>query len=208
MRITIRARALPLNQRPDTFVQSCPACRDISHLAKRGSPYIVVMFQKAMDSERFQKVWELERAGKLEEGLRLLKALANENDPLALIELGSRHITTDGYAPPVLSVGSDPDKGKELIEKGRRVFEEMAAKGDGEAMRMLGYYYLGHLCPCEKNIQKAEAQLLNALQAGCYFAANDLHTFYLGTNIEKSKHYYKEAESHKCRVVFYEDFET
>jgi hypothetical protein len=89
------------------------------------------MFQKAMDSERFQKVWELERAGKLEEGLRHLKALANENDPLALIELGSRHITTDGYSPPVLSVGSDPDKGKELIEKGRRALEKMAAEGDG-----------------------------------------------------------------------------
>lgn len=161
-----------------------------------------------MDSERYLKVSELERAGKLEEGLSLLKNLANENDPLALIELGSRHISTDGYSPPVLSIVSNPEKGKDLIERGRRVLEERASKGDGEAMRMLGYYYLGHLCPCERELNEAETQLLNAFQAGCYFAANDLHTFYLGSDTEKSKLYYKEAERHKCRVVFHEDFET
>lgn len=161
-----------------------------------------------MDSERYLKVSELERAGKLEEGLSLLKVLANENDPLALIELGSRHISTDGYSPPVLPVANDPEKGKELIERGKRVLEEWASKGDGEAMRMLGYYYLGHLCLCERNIEEAETQLLQAFQAGCHFAANDLHTFYLGSDTEKSRHYYKEAERHKCRVVFNEDFET
>jgi TPR repeat protein len=161
-----------------------------------------------MDSERYLKVSELERAGKLEEGLSLLRALASENDPLALVELGSRHITTEGYSPSILPIVSEPEKGKKLIERGKRVLEEWASKGDGEAMRMLGYFYLGHLCPCEKDIQKAETLLLNAFQAGCYFAANDLHTFYLGSNINKSKHYYKEAERHKCRVVFHEDFET
>lgn len=161
-----------------------------------------------MDSERYLKVSELERAKKLEEGLSLLKALANENDPLALIELGSRHISTDGYSPPVSPVASDSEKGKDLIERGKRVLEEWASKGDGEAMRMLGYYYLGHLCLCERNIKEAETQLLKAFQAGCYFAANDLHTFYLGSDVEKSKYYYKEAEQHKCRVVFHEEFET
>jgi len=75
-------------------------------------------------------------------------------------------------------------------------------------MRMLAYLHLGLLGIYEKSIEKAETLLLNAFEAGCYFAANDLHTFYLGSDKEKSKHYYKEAERHRCRVVFNQDFET
>lgn len=161
-----------------------------------------------MDSERYLKVSELERAGKLEEALSFLKDLAIDNDPLALIELGNRYITTEGYSPAVLPISNDPEQGKKLIEKGRRALEGLASEGDGEAMRMLGYFYLGRLCACERNVGAAEIQLLNAFQAGSYFAANDLHTFYLASNIEKSKYYYKEAERHKCRVVYHEGFET
>lgn len=161
-----------------------------------------------MDSERYLKVAELEQAGRLEDGFALLNSLAAENDPLALIELGSRHFSTDGYTPSVLPITSNPEKAQELITLGKLKLEELASTGDGEAMRMLGYFYLGHLCYCEKNIQLAEKWLLRAFQAGCYFAANDLHTFYLGSDIEKSKLYYQEAERHKCRVVFNEQFET
>jgi TPR repeat protein len=161
-----------------------------------------------MDSEPYLKVFELEREGKPEEGLRLLRSLAENDDPLALIELGTSHISTEGQSPPVSPIPSDTGVGKELIERGKRVLEEKAGKGDGEAMRMLGYLYLGLIGIHEKNIKEAETQLLNSYNAGCYFAANDLYAFYLGSNLEKSKHYYKEAERHHCRVVYHEDFET
>ena len=161
-----------------------------------------------MDTERYLKVFDLERDGKLEDGYRLLVSLTNESHPLALVELGTRHISTEGRSPPVLSIAQDPQKGRELIEKGKLVLEDLASKGDGEGMRMLAYLHLGLLGIYEKSIEKAETLLLNAFEAGCYFAANDLHTFYLGSDKEKSKHYYKEAERHRCRVVFNQDFET
>lgn len=73
---------------------------------------------------------------------------------------------------------------------------------------MLAYAYLGHLCPHYKDVGEAEKWLLQAYEAGCYFAANDLHTFYLGSDQEKSKYWYMEAEKRKCRVVYYEEFEA
>src|SRR5688500_9504171 len=103
-----------------------------------------------MDTERYLKVFDLERDGKLEDGYRLLVSLASEKHPLALVELGTRHISTEGQSPPVLSLPPDPQKGKELIEEGKLALEELASKGDGEAMRMLAYLYLGLLGIYEK----------------------------------------------------------
>lgn len=76
-------------------------------------------------------------------------------------------------------------------------------------MRMLGYYFLGFWGLCEeKNITLAEEWLLKAYEANCFFAANDLATFYLGSDLEKAKFYYQEATRHKCRVVYHDELET
>ena len=76
-------------------------------------------------------------------------------------------------------------------------------------MRMLGNYYLGLWgLADDKNIDLGEKWLLKAYEANCFFAANDLATFYQSSNIEKAKYYYREAERHNCRVVQNDDLET
>ncbi|MDP3010521.1 MAG: hypothetical protein Q8N30_15820 [Methylococcales bacterium] len=37
--------------------------------------------------------------------------------------------------------------------------------------------------------------------AKCYCAANELATFYVGSDLEKAKFWYREAERHNCRVI-------
>ncbi len=91
--------------------------------------------------------------------------------------------------------------------EGRGELERLAREGDGDAMRMLAYTYLGLLGVFDKDIRLGEELLLQAFEDGCYFAANDLHTFYLGSDDEKSKFYYNAAKLHGCRVVFYSKFE-
>jgi hypothetical protein len=50
--------------------------------------------------------------------------------------------------------------------------------------------------------------LLKAFEAKCYFAANDLATFYQGSDLEKAKYYYQQAEHHDSRVIQNSNLET
>ena len=161
-----------------------------------------------MDFEKYLKVSHLENEGKLHEGCALLEELAENRDPMALIELGTRYITTEGYKPEVLEFEKDEEKGRKLINEGKLILEELSEENDGEAMRMLAYLYLNLLGIHEKSIKKGEHYFLKSYEAGCYFAANDLATFYQGSEIEKAKFYYKEAERHGCRVIENENLET
>lgn len=60
----------------------------------------------------------------------------------------------------------------------------------------------------EQSIEKAENLLLNAYEANCYFAANELAIFYLSRDIKKAKFWYHEAERHHCRVIHDDRLET
>jgi hypothetical protein len=76
-------------------------------------------------------------------------------------------------------------------------------------MRMLASTYFGHWHPIhEKSVDEGERWLLRAYEAKCYFAANDLATFYQGSDVEKAKFYYQEAERHGCRVIHNDRLET
>lgn len=44
--------------------------------------------------------------------------------------------------------------------------------------------------------------------AKCYCAANELATFYVGSDLEKAKFWYQEAERHNCRVIQDDRLET
>ena len=71
-----------------------------------------------------------------------------------------------------------------------------------EVMRMLASIYLGHWHPVhEKSVENAEKLLLKAYAANCYFAANDLAIFYIGSDLDKAKFWYQEAERHNCRLI-------
>lgn len=162
-----------------------------------------------MDNEEYFKVSELERAGKTKDGLRLLKRLADKGHPLALLDISMRYYTTEGFAYPVEAVPTDHEKSEILAIQAKEKLEELAASGDGEAMRMLASTYFGHWHPVhEKSIEKAEKLLLGAFAANCYFAANDLATFYVGSDIEKARYWYQEAERQNCRVVHDDRLET
>ena len=150
----------------------------------------------------------LEREGRLVEAHQLLTELASQGDAMALIELGGRHITTTGRWPPVLPIEPNADVAASLIEKGRVALESLAAHGDGEAMRMLAYLFLGKLCAYTLDEAKAEQCLLDAFAAGCHFAANDLHMFYVDKNEAKARFYYDEASRLGCKAVYYEPFEA
>jgi TPR repeat protein len=155
-----------------------------------------------MNNTKYYEALELERSGKIEEGFHLLEQLSSEGDPCALLDLSARYFSVEGFAFPVKQIVPDSKKSKELAIKAKSRLVELANIGDGEAMRMLASTYLGHWHPAlEKSIKKAEEWLLLAYKAKCYFAANDLATFYQGINIEKAKFYYKEAERHDCRVI-------
>ena len=77
--------------------------------------------------------------------------------------------------------GKDLAKVDEYIQKGIQSLEALAAAGDGEAMRQLGYVSLGYYGPEYRAIDLAESWLLKAFATGCFFASNDLFTLYQGS---------------------------
>ena len=165
------------------------------------------MSQK-MDSSEYFKVSEMERSGKTEEGFLLLEKLAEEDDPLALLDLSARYYSTEGFAYPLKRIRPDERKSEELAIKAKNRLTELANMGDGEAMRMLASIYLGHWHPVHRrSVEEAEKWLVRAYDAGCRVAANDLATFYQGSDIEKAKFYFQEAERHGCRVIQNDDLE-
>ncbi len=161
-----------------------------------------------MDSTAYLSVFELEKKGASEEAYKLLVKLANENDPLATIELGLRYLEADWDGLGIKKLNPDPEKAKTLQNKGRKLLQDMAEKGDAEAMRMFGYTYLQLLGNFEKSIKLGEKWLVKSFESGCYFASNDLATFYQGSDIDKAKFYYQEAERHGCRVIYNKNLET
>ena len=161
-----------------------------------------------MDSTSTSKIWELEKEDKQDEAFELLERLSSNKDPLALIELGTRYICCEGSKPPVKIIPKDEEKGNQLMNEGRAELEKLASSGDGEAMRMLSYTYLNLLGIFDKDIPLAEEWLLKSFDSGCYFSANDLHTFYMHSDKEKAKYYYDQASHHKCRVVYNKDYES
>ncbi|MBN4082033.1 MAG: hypothetical protein COC05_06680 [Gammaproteobacteria bacterium] len=162
-----------------------------------------------MDTNEYFKAIEMERSGNSEEGFLLLEKLSNEGDPLALLDLSMRYISIEGYASLVKHIEPNEIKSEELAIKAENRLSELASDGDGEAMRMLANIYLGHWHSVQKkSIVEAEKMLLRAFEANCYFAANDLATFYQGSDIKKEKFYYQEAERHGCRIVQNDNLET
>jgi TPR repeat protein len=161
-----------------------------------------------MDRDNYLNALDLERDGKLEEAGRQLHALADAGDPHALIELGARYYVDTDFDSSMFLPGKDLVRYQALTEKGRLAFLALAEAGDAEAMRMLGYYYLGLLGPVEKAPPAGEAWLLKAYEAGCHLAANDLSTYYLHTDRAEAKRWYQIAEAHGCRVIYSSDLET
>ena len=98
---------------------------------------------------------------------------------------------TEGYVYPVEHIEPDHAYSEELFFKAKESFEKLAADGSGEAMRMLANFYLGAWGSyIDRSIEKAEALLLESIEANHFFSANDLATLYLGTDIKKAKYYY------------------
>lgn len=162
-----------------------------------------------MDSGEYLRISEMERSGQTEEGFRLLERLAREGNPLALLDLAARFYSTEGYAYPVKQIESDERRSEELAIKAKNRLLDLANAGDGEAMRMLASTYFAHWHPIhERSLDEGEKWLLRAYEANCYFAANDLATFYFGSDVEKAKFYYQEAERHGCRVIHNDRLET
>jgi hypothetical protein len=156
-----------------------------------------------MNVTGYMTVLELETNGKFEAAGQLLLTLVESNDPLALIEYGNRNRMDPSEFPGHHMPGKDEQKAAEYIARGISELERLAACGDGEAMRQMGYLCLGFYGLEFRSTEAAEQWLLKAYEAGCYFAANDLHCLYLGSDAEKSQHWYDEAERHGCRVVFH-----
>jgi len=161
-----------------------------------------------MNTEEFDRVNRLDHEGKHQEAFDLVCKLSEDNDPMALFDLSIRFWSSDGGWPGVLKIEPDLIKSKEMADSGKRELELLASNNDGEAMRMLGYLYLGHLCPYHKDINKAEAWLLKSITAECHFASNDLATLYQNSDIVKAKKWYKYAEDHGCRVIQNSSLET
>ena len=161
-----------------------------------------------MDTLKITEVYELDREGMCDEAFELLEQLAKDQDPMALIELGCRYYSVDGHVPEPLRIEQDEEKSKRYLSEGKLKLEELAQEGDAEAMRMLGYLHLGLLGIYERSVSEGEKYLLASFEAGCKFAANDLATFYQGTDVKKAKYYYQEAERSNCRVVQNENLET
>ena len=161
-----------------------------------------------MDSITYTSIFDLERKGELEQAYQLLMKLTEDKDPLATIELGTRYLEADWKSIGVKELVSDPIKAELLLNEGRNLLVGMSQEGDAEAMRMLGYTYLGLLGVFERSITLGEKWLVKSFEAGCFFAANDLSVLYKGTNIEKARFYYEEAERHECRVIMDSDLES
>ena len=162
-----------------------------------------------MNNEEYSLITELECKGEEKKAFQLLERLANEGHPMALLDLSLRYYSIEGHVNPVHPLDPDFEKSESLAKLGKKSLEKMALTNDGEAMRMLAYCYFGYWGPyLNKNIEQAEKWLLKAYQAKCYAAANDLATFYQGSDIEKAKFYYKEAERHDCRYIYNVNLET
>jgi TPR repeat protein len=161
-----------------------------------------------MNTEEFERVNRLDYDGRHQEAFDLVCKLSEENDPMALFDLSIRFYSSEGQWPEVLKIKPDLIKSNELADAGKRELESLANTNDGEAMRMLAYLYLGHLCPYHKDINEAEAWLLKSVAAECHFASNDLATFYQNNNVVEAKKWYKYAEDHGCRVIQNSNLET
>jgi hypothetical protein len=160
------------------------------------------MWSRKMDNDEYFKVSELEHDKKTKEGFALLLRLVEEKHPLALLEMSNRYYATADFVYSVEDIPVDEKKSEELALMGKARLEELSAAGDGEAMRMLAYTYFGYFHPVlEKSIEKAEQFLLQAYEKNNYVAANDLAVFCIGTDLEKAKFWYQEAERHDCRVI-------
>lgn len=161
-----------------------------------------------MGNQNFMAVYDLEQAGEPDRAWHLLNELGDAGDPLALLELATRYISTDGFTHPVHRVTPDRRKSDELAIRAKQLLERRAEAGDGDAMRTLACTYLGHWHPLyEVSGEKAECWLLKAFDANCYFAANDLASFYQEQDVEKAKYWYRMAERHNCRVIYSEKLE-
>ena len=162
-----------------------------------------------MDTREYSRALDMEQAGETKEGFSLLVQLADEGHPLALLDMATRYWSTEGFAYPVEAVPHDAKKSEEYALRAKARLEELSGAGDGDAMRMLATTFLGHWHPIhEKSIEKAEQLLLEAYDAKCYFAANDLAALYLFSDLEKAKFWYQQAERHGCRVMHDDRLET
>jgi len=162
-----------------------------------------------MNTEEYYKVLDIERNGETAKAFKMLEQLAQEGDALAMLDLLARYYSVEGYAYPVEPLEPDHAKSEAYFFKAKKRFEELSISGSGEAMRMLASIYLGHWGPhINKSIEKAEELLLKAIEAKCCFAANDLATFYQGSDKEKAKYFYQLAEENNCRVIQNDEFET
>lgn len=162
-----------------------------------------------MNNEEYFNIFELEQAGKIKEGFALLTRLVDEKHPLALLDMSCRCYSTEGFVYPIQEIPTDVKKSEEYAVQAKEELEKLSSAGDGEAKRMLAEMYLGHWHPVhEKSIEKAEQLFLEAYEAKCYFAANELALFYRGWNLEKAKFWYQEAERHNCRVIRDDRLET
>jgi len=162
-----------------------------------------------MNTEEYYKVLDIERSGETAIALDMLKQLAQEGDALALLDLSARYYSVEGCVYPVEPLKPDHAQSEKYFFMAKKRFEELSASGSGEAMRMLASMYFGHWGPyINKSIEKAEELLLKAIEAKCFFAANDLATFYQDSDKEKAKYYYQMAEEHNCRVIQNDELET
>ncbi len=163
---------------------------------------------KVLDNKEFNKILGLERKGFKEEAYDLLLHLVQENHPLALLELSSRYISTDGYTHKIFELTQDLELSKKLALKAKSALEDLSNLGDGEALRMLAYTYLGFHGPYhDKCVEKAEKLLLESYNAGCLVSANDLTTLYVWSDIEKAGYWYNIAEKHGVRVILHSECE-
>ncbi|MCG8669965.1 MAG: hypothetical protein MI867_11170 [Pseudomonadales bacterium] len=162
-----------------------------------------------MITDKFQKVFELEEHNEFENAFALLSELAGKGYGLALLEMASRYHSPESYAKDIYPKSPDKRLSEEYASKAFKALHNESLIGNGESMRMLAYTYLGLSLPFyEKDLSVGEDLLLKAFEAGCYVAANDLSTFYLGKDIEKAKFWYKQADIHNCRVIYNAECET
>ena len=162
-----------------------------------------------MNNTEYEKISELESSGLIDEAHSLLLKLSEENHPMAVLELADRFYSVECYVNPVYPLAQDLEKSKALAHRGKAILEKMVEEGDGEACRMLAYTYLGFWGPFhEFNRNKAEELLLASYEANCLFSANELSTFYLGSDLDKASYWYNIAEQHGVRVIYYPECDS
>lgn len=116
---------------------------------------------------------------KTEEEFLLLERLSSEGDPLALLDLSVSNSSVEGFPFKGKQITPNLEKSEELTIKAKNRIIELANIGDAKAIRMLAITYLNNWHPVlEKSIEKSEEWLLLAYKEKCYFAANDVATFY------------------------------